>query len=80
MDFVEQSIPYEINKLTHEVGTLGVALKAPNTDTGSSQFFINLAANHTLDGRYCVFGKVARGMDVVNKIQVGDIIERIFIQ
>lgn len=78
--FVEQTIPYETNKLTHEVGTLGVALKAPNSDTGSSQFFINLSANHTLDGRYCVFGKVASGMDVVNKIQVGDVIEKIVIK
>jgi cyclophilin family peptidyl-prolyl cis-trans isomerase len=72
-----ENIPFEINKHTHEEGTLGIALTAPKSDTGTSQFFINLAPNHHLDGNYCVFGKVIKGMDVVKKIQRGDKIERI---
>jgi peptidyl-prolyl cis-trans isomerase A (cyclophilin A) len=38
-------------------------------DTASSQFFINLVDNVGLDEmKYCVFGKVVAGMDVVDKI------------
>jgi cyclophilin family peptidyl-prolyl cis-trans isomerase len=38
-------------------------------DTASSQFFINLVDNFGLDEmKYCVFGKVVAGLDVVDKI------------
>ena len=38
-------------------------------DTANSQFFINLIDNASLDEmKYCVFGKVVAGMDVVDKI------------
>ncbi len=47
-------------------GTIAMANAGPNT--GSSQFFINLANNNFLDGRHPVFGKVIEGMDVVDKI------------
>lgn len=66
------NIPFEVNTLTHETGTLGIALTAPRSATGDSQWFINLAPNHRLDGDYCVFGKVIKGMDVVNRIRKGD--------
>lgn len=66
------NIPFETNSKTHMQGTLGMALSAPRSDTGDSQWFINLEANHQLDGDYCVFGKVTKGMDVVRKIRVGD--------
>jgi cyclophilin family peptidyl-prolyl cis-trans isomerase len=41
-------------------------------DTGGCQFFINTAANLHLDGRYTLFAQVLKGMDVVDKIEVGD--------
>jgi cyclophilin family peptidyl-prolyl cis-trans isomerase len=64
----EKKIPLEINpKLHHEVGTLGVA-RSTDPSSGSSQFFINLRDNFSLDGNYTVFGKVSSGMDAVNKI------------
>jgi peptidyl-prolyl cis-trans isomerase B (cyclophilin B) len=66
------SVPFEENRFAHEPGTLALALNAPHSDTGDSQFFINLAPNHGLDGDYCVFGKVAKGFDVVKKIKQGD--------
>ena len=47
-------------------GTLSMANAGPNT--GGSQFFINLVDNNFLDGRHPVFGKVTKGMDVVDKI------------
>jgi cyclophilin family peptidyl-prolyl cis-trans isomerase len=68
-------IPFEATKRTHETGTLAMALSAPRSDTADSQFFINLVPNHRLDGDYCVFGRVIKGMDVVKKVKQGDAIE-----
>lgn len=67
-----KNIPFETNSRTHQVGTMAMALSAPRSATGDSQWFINLEANHQLDGDYCVFGKVIKGMDVVRGIKVGD--------
>jgi cyclophilin family peptidyl-prolyl cis-trans isomerase len=67
-----KTIPFEKNSLTHVPGTIAMALSAPRSATGDSQWFINLESNHQLDGDYCVFGKVTKGMDVVRKIRVGD--------
>ena len=70
-----QSIPFESNKLQHVVGSVAMALNSPKSSTGDSQFFINLANNHPLDGDYCVFGKVAKGMEIVQKMDQGDVIQ-----
>ncbi len=48
-------------------GVLGMARK-PTPDTNSSQFFITVAPQPSLDGKYTVFGEVETGMDVVNAI------------
>ena len=47
-------------------GTISMANAGPNT--GSSQFFINLVDNNFLDGKHPVFGKVVKGMEVVDEI------------
>ncbi len=67
-----KNIPFETNDKTHEEGTMAMALSGPRSATGDSQWFINLSPNHMLDGDYCVFGKVTKGMDVVKKIAKGD--------
>jgi len=43
-----------------------MANSGPNS--GSSQFFINLANNNFLDTKHPAFGKVIEGMEIVDKI------------
>lgn len=47
-------------------GTISMANAGSNT--GGSQFFINLVNNNFLDKKHPAFGKVIEGMDVVDKI------------
>ena len=65
----------EINQRPYLRGTIGMALDW--RDTGGSQFFITHAPQPHLDGRYTVFGDVVNGMDVVDRIQPRDVIQRI---
>ena len=59
----------------HDPGYLGMASSGPHTE--GTQFFITQAPTPHLDGRYTIFGKVVDGLDIVNKIEVGDEIENI---
>ena len=65
----------EINQRAYLRGTVGMALDW--ADTGGSQFFITHSPQPHLDGRYTVFGQVVSGMDVVDRLQQWDTIERI---
>jgi cyclophilin family peptidyl-prolyl cis-trans isomerase/HEAT repeat protein len=56
-------------------GAVGMALAG--RDTGGSQFFITVAPAPRLDGEFTLFGEVASGMDVVDRIRPGDVIERV---
>jgi len=65
----------EIGQAPYGRGAVGMAHSGK--DTGGSQFFITHAPAPHLDGGYTLFGRVAAGMEVVDKIQPGDLIERI---
>jgi cyclophilin family peptidyl-prolyl cis-trans isomerase/HEAT repeat protein len=49
-----------------------VGLASSGKDTEGCQFFITHVPTPHLDGRYTVFATVSSGMEVVDKIQVGD--------
>ncbi len=57
----------EFNDKPHKIGTLSMARSA-SPDSAGSQFFICVGDSKFLDRQYTVFGEVAEGMDVVNKI------------
>jgi len=58
---------------------LGMA-RGNDPDSAGSQFYIMLSPRKTLDGKYAVFGQVIAGMDVVQKIAVGDMITRVTVK
>lgn len=62
-------------KRTHVLGAVAMA-HAGDPAKADSQMYITLAPVPRLNGDYTVFGKVISGMDVVQKIQVGDMIKR----
>ena len=66
-------------KLTHKKGAVSMA-HAGDPAKADSQFFITLAAKKSLDGKYAMFGQVTSGMDVVEKIEVGDLIKRMYVK
>lgn len=63
----------------HDKGVLSMA--HAGKDTGGSQFFIVLSRAQTahLDRRHTCFGKVVEGLDLVDGIRQGDVIEKIIV-
>lgn len=60
----------EPSVVAHERGIVGIATAGP--DTGGCQFFVNVAPNLHLDGKYTAFAKVVSGLEVFDKLEVGD--------
>jgi peptidylprolyl isomerase len=69
------SIRSELSFLPFDEYTIGMA--SSGKDTEGSQFFITHSPQPHLDGKYTMFGRVVEGFDVVDKIQIGDVIETI---
>jgi peptidyl-prolyl cis-trans isomerase B (cyclophilin B) len=68
----------EITEHTHVAGALSMANSGPNTN--GSQFFITYTPQHHLDGHHSVFGQLVEGMDVLERIEQGDVMIRITIE
>ncbi|MEO1506104.1 MAG: peptidylprolyl isomerase [Cyanobacteria bacterium J06633_23] len=60
--------------LQHTHGAVAMA-RSQFPDSASAQFYFALADLPFLDGSYAVFGYVTEGLDVVDAIQQGDVIE-----
>ena len=64
----------EIGDHPHWRGTVGLSTRG--RDTGDAQIFVNLADNLRLDFNYTIHGVVVEGMEVVDAVQEGAVIER----
>ena len=72
-EFADEPVTRDYKK-----GIVAMANSGPNTN--GSQFFIMLEDNPGLPKKYTIFGQVISGMDVVEKITIGDVMQRIVIQ
>lgn len=72
-------MPARYNKIPYKTGSLGVARGPDPAFNNDSQFFIVKSgdAASSLTGKYTNFGEVVEGMEVVNRIQVGDKMNRV---
>ena len=70
------SIKAEFNRRPHERGALGMA-RGDDPDSAGSQFYITKKPARGLDGQYTVFGRVVKGMELVDALKVGDRIKSI---
>lgn len=59
----------------HLRGTVGISTRG--RDTGDAQIFVNLVDSPRLDHLYTVFGTVVAGMDVVDGVLEGDVLDRV---
>jgi len=68
-------MPDEVGLWPHVRGALGISTRG--RDTGDAQFFIDLVDNPRLNHEYTVFGQVLNGIEAVDQILEGDVIDRI---
>jgi peptidylprolyl isomerase len=64
------TIRSEFSTKSFHRGTVGIA--SSGKDTEGSQFFVMHSSAPHLDGRYTLFGAVTEGMEVVDRLEVGD--------
>ena len=72
------TIEGEFEGAVFDTGIIGMARTADPNSAGS-QFFIMLGRADSLDGAYAAFGNVTTGMDVVQQIVIGDVMDTITI-
>ncbi|OGH41473.1 MAG: hypothetical protein A3H79_02230 [Candidatus Levybacteria bacterium RIFCSPLOWO2_02_FULL_36_8b] len=65
------NMPTELNNKPFIVGSLGVARGGDIKISNAAQFFITKKDSQFLNGQYTNFGIVTKGMDIVNKIEIG---------
>lgn len=71
----QQRIPLEVkNKLSHDAKGVVAMARGPAPDSASSQFYITLAPQTSLDAKYAIFGRVISGLEVLDKIEKDDML------
>jgi len=66
-------------KLRHTTGAVAMA-HSGNPAQADAQFYIVLAANPRLNGKYAVFGRVIEGADVPARLKVADVIRKVSVR
>ena len=69
----------EFNDRKHIRGTVAAA-RSQSPNSAGSQFYICHGDTPHLDKQYTVFGQAIEGLDVVDKIKVGDVMESVTIE
>lgn len=62
-----RTVPDEPNKILHERGVVSMA-RADEPNTATTNFFILVDSAPFLDNRFAAFGRVIKGMDIVDTI------------
>lgn len=75
----DETIALEVVGKSHTKGTIGMA-RSQAPDSASSQWFVNLNDNTFLDPNYAVFGEVVSGMEVVEELRAGDVMEKVYVK
>ncbi len=74
----ERRIKLEVSKeLPHGAAGAVAMARSQNPDSASCQFYITLGPAAFLDMNYAVFGRVLDGMDTVNQIRRGDVMNQV---
>ncbi|MDQ3347803.1 MAG: peptidylprolyl isomerase [Acidobacteriota bacterium] len=63
-------------KRRHARGAVAMAYPGTDAKAADSQFYIVTKAHPDFDGKYTVFGQVIKGIEVVDRIKVADILKR----
>jgi len=66
-------------KLKHKKGAVGMA-HAGDPAQADSQFYIVKLANKIPEGKYAIFGQVISGIEVVDKIELGEFVRRMYVK
>lgn len=66
-------------KLTHKKGAVGMA-HSGDPAKADSQFYIVKLPKKIPEGKYAIFGQVIAGLDVVDKIELGELIKRMYVK
>ena len=67
-------------KRRHVLGAVSMAYPGTDKTLASSQFFILRRPAPEYDLKYTVFGRALKGMDVVGRIQRGDVLKRAYLK
>jgi peptidyl-prolyl cis-trans isomerase B (cyclophilin B) len=64
----QTTVPAEFSPTPHVRGSLSMARRGDDINSSTSQFFICVKDQPSLNGKYNLFGRVVKGMDVVDTI------------
>lgn len=74
----DKTIQLEVSpKLKHDDAGVVAMARTRDPDSASCQFYITLGPASFLDMKYAVFGRVTQGLDVVKKIEIGDVMKSV---